>query len=331
MLQPYALATIPDLRARFSKSGPLDGQESALNEASRKIERVIGRRVVMRAPTEDADALVASVNVNANASGSLTLLAQPGSPGRLPVITVTDPGRALLTAGITVTVTITGTVAGVAGTAQVFDLCQGVSTLYGVKFFTAISAATLTVTGTTVISGASLQIGYSQGYIDYLSPVYGRSDLWLPDWPARQILAVYEDTTRAYDSTTLLVEGTDYEITGNQAGRPDGVLTRIADATGGRSCWACGFEAVKVVWSCGAFTAAEVNPDLKAIAGRTAYSHLSAEQRGTFGASSMSDNGGNVTRFAAPGLSPDDRAELVNFTNFDAERAYRRGFDLEAS
>lgn len=330
MLLPYALATVPDLRARFPKTkgtGTEVGYESALNEAASEIERIIGRRVVMRAPTEDADALVASAALST--STALTLLAQP-SAGRLIVITVADPGRALLSTGITAAVTITGTVAGVAGTTETFDLCQGVASLYGVKFFTAVSAAALVVTG-TLSTGASIQVGYSLGYVDYLTPARAQTDLWLPDWPARQILAVYEDASRQYGAGTQLVEGTDYILAGDQAGRPRGVLVRIAGSAGGRTYWPWGLETVKVVWSCGAATAADVHPDLKAIAGRTAYSYLSAEQRGNYGVSSMSDAGGNFTRFAAPGLAPTDRGKLADFTNFDSERAYRRGFDLEAA
>src|SRR4051812_24593294 len=117
MLQPYALATVAEMKRLFpslSGTGRDAALEDKLNEASADVRRLTGRRAVFWAPTEDDDALVASVNVPTTAGTThLTLLSQPTSPGRVPVVTVTDANRVLLAVGITVTLTITGTVASV--------------------------------------------------------------------------------------------------------------------------------------------------------------------------------------------------------------------------
>jgi hypothetical protein len=331
VLQSHALATLAFLKARFGLDGGASDEalEYAINEASRDVERVVGRRVVFRAPTESATAMVATVAVPV-ASGDLTLVSQPTAPGRVVVVSITDATRGLLAAGLAVTLTITGTVAGVAGVTEAFDLCLGVSRLYGQKFFTAVSKAHVDVTGTPV---GTLAVGYSIGYLDYLSPNCGHSSLWLPDWPAAQVLTVHEDTGREYAAGSLLVEGTGYVLSGDDVSRPRGVLVRTSSATSSPSSWATGYRAVRVVWSGGVFTAANVPADLRAIVARTAMSYYTSEQRGreSFGMVSKSDGQGSFTRFGEPGLSRGDREKLASLTNFDFEHVYERGFDLEAA
>ena len=341
MLQPHALATLADLKRRYPMAGnTLDGAlEDAISEASANVELEVARRIVFRAPTEDDDGIVASVAVP-QVAGTTHLVAagSPSTDGRVIVVTVTDPSRILLATGITVVLTITGTVAGVAGVTEVFDLCQGVSTLYGTKFFTAVSARDLVVTGTPA-AGATIKVGTSLGYVDYSTPQTWRtSDLWLPEWPARQILSLHEDTNRIYDAASLLTEDTDFLISGDFAGRPRGILQRIGwsnsvgmISSNGLAYWRASYRAQRLVCSAGYFTVANVPATLKAIVLRAALTVYQREQHGALGITGESDATGNRTYYAPAGISDADREKLRGLTNYDRERVWERAFDLEAA
>lgn len=333
MLPRYALCTLADVKRRFPVQGAETDAalEDAIAAASREIEGVVGRRLVFRAPTVDDDALIASTSVPTTAGTTTPASAgAPSASGSILVLTVTDANRRLLAGGITATLTITGTVAGVAGTTETFDLCAGVSPVYGTKFFTAISARSLVVTGSPV-SGPTFKLGTSAGYLDYFSPSANRSSLWLPDWPVQQIASLYEDSNRGYAADTLLVEDTDFCVEGDSVGRSRGVLVRTSSATGGEDGWETGYRAEKLTWSGGYRTVAGVPDDVRAACVRTAMSYYSAERRNNFGVSTQSDPMGNFTRFGAPGLSDGDRQLLQRYVNRDMEREFVRAFDLEAA
>lgn len=81
---------------------------------------------------------------------------------------------------------------------------------------------------------------------EFHSPKFATSTLWTLDKPIISITTIHEDTTRAYGSTTLLTEGTDYIVQ-----KPAGKIIRIASATGSPRSWQFGFRTVRVVGSFG--------------------------------------------------------------------------------
>lgn len=222
MLPSFALCSLADARHALngipSSASVDDRLESIIAGLSRATEQIAlrGRRAVFRAPIEDDDAIVASV---LPAAGPLTLAGQPNSAGRVVVVTVTDADRSI-TAG---TITVTGTVAGVPGTTETFDLSLGVEELFGGKFFTAISAASV---GSDLVGPNStdrIKLGTSKGYVEYHSPGYRQARLFASDCPIYSTLEVNEDGDRAYGSSTALLAGTDYLENAR-----DGVLTRLS-------------------------------------------------------------------------------------------------------
>lgn len=321
MLAPFALCSLARLKADFGITGAGKDAvlESAINQASREIEAFLGRRIVFRAPTEDADAIVTAATL---ATGSLALAGQPSS-GRCLVVTVTDADRSL-TAG---TLVVTGTVAGAAGVTETFDLARG-PVLYGVKFFTAVSAAAVSGLAGNA-TGDTVQIGTSLGYVDYYTP---SADDLLPlvDWPVRQVLTLHEDPDRAYAAAALLAEGADYLLAGAEIGRHRGALQRISGSQ--PALWYPSLRAVKVVHSAGYFTRATVPDEIAARASRLAKLYFDDGQRGTLNISGGSDPFGNRTFYGRPGLDRESMAALSAERAFNRDGPYpERDFDLEAA
>lgn len=321
-LRSFALATVADLKEQFPFGGTAQDAriERCINNASAEIEAYLGRRIVFRAPTVDDDRVVASVAI---ASGALVVAASPASAQTL-VVTLTT--AATLLGG---TLTVTGTVDGVAGTTEVFDLTQG-PVLYGVKFFTAVSAAVL-----ASVSGAAttdrIKVGVSGGYVDYYSPRGARCDLWLADWPARQVLTVHEDSSREYGSADLLTVAEDYVLEGDVVGRPLGVLMRVADATSGTTTWEQGYQSIKVVYSAGYFTRTNVPWPIKDVACELAKTLYDIVQHQDLGITSRSEQGGNYVRFATGGLTDAMRERLSAYRAYQFDTCAFRNFDLEAA
>lgn len=342
-LLPYALCTLAELVEAFPVSIPSQtGKEAhrlraCINRATREVEGYLGRRIVFRAPTEDDDAIVADTALDG--ATTLTLVGTSITGGRTLVVTVTDADYSL-TAG---TLTVTGTVGGTAGVTEVFDLTGGYSStfgasgllvFYGVKFFTAISAAAVSGETGATTSSDRIKVGTSLGYVDYFSPCSGAprpADLWLPDWPVKNVHQVYESTARTYDSDSLLVEGTDFVVAGSDVARPYGVLRRTADATSGLQSWDSGYRAVKATWSGGFFGTANVPSDLKTVAMQLAKLYYDAEGRSELGLTTRGDATGSWTRSYPPGLTREHRAVLDRYSDQSFKRDYERAFDLEAA
>lgn len=316
-LQPYALATLAELKEIIpvSGSGRDDALRQAINRASRWLEEHAGRRFVFRAPTVDADAIIAAV-----VSGAQTIAGSPPSPGGTLVVTVPST----ITAG---TLVVTGTVAGVAGVTETFDLSLGIPTLYGVKFFTTVASATvsgLTGTGTPTV-------GYSLGYVDYFTPRRGSPHLRLLDYPVRQVLAVHEDSTRAYDAATELEEDEDFLVTGAARGCPRGVLERTSASDSGPAAWLCSFRGVRVIHSAGYFTVANVPTSLKGLAVRLAKFMYDEEQESTLDTQQESDSMGSRTRVGRSTFLKAIREEAEEFVNHAWPGDALRDWDQEAA
>jgi len=149
---------------------------------------------------------------------------------------------------------------------------------------------------------------------DYFSPLPNMCELYLGDWPVFEVVSVHEstDVPRVYDATTLLVEGTDFEVV-----NPRGIIRRLSDGAGSRTTWASAHHSVKVAYKAGyktgagTPTAAAALPDEFVQAALFIATAIYKESdRGAWGVSAQSDAMGNVTRFM--GYVPPSIRELVD-------------------
>lgn len=300
-------------RAQVKAYGPLSG--TALDDFidaecvrwTREVERFLGRRLVFRAPTANE----ALISTSQAFDTSVSVDNQPTAPGRTLVVTF-----ATASAG---TLTVTGTVAGVAGTTEVFDAANG-STQYGVKFFTNIA--------TIVGSGGSgnLTIAPSEGYIEYHSPTqYARypTRLRMRDWPVRQVLDVNEDSTLVYGSGTSLVLGAGYTLYDRE------YLVR-SDGSQPVS-WTVGSRSVRVIYSAGYFTVANVPPEIQSVILELIVWSIRHSQRGMQGTASGTDGTGTFVFASGPPFITEVMAgRLRDHKNPDTSSA-SRDFDEEAA
>jgi hypothetical protein len=330
------MVTLAELRpwAKVTGTGGDTLLEMCAGVATKGIESFLDRRVVFRAPAEVSGGanIVASVAIT---NATLTIAGQPNAAGRTHIVTVTDADKSI-TAGL---VTITGTVGGVAGTTEVFDLTNGL-TQYGVKFFTAITS--IVVSGLVGNTGADfIKVGSSLGYVEYhfRDDTYGhgysgygygygsypcRGDLWTRERPIINILEVNEDPNRVYGSTTKLVEGTDFIVSRN-----DGRLLRWTGT--GPTAWPYGQRIVRNTYSAGYFTAANVPMDIKEVC--LSLADRIYKERGREGEMSHSDSLGTVTRFSPAFLTAPMREQLMPYRRpiYDPSQSAEWDLDVEAA
>lgn len=297
-----------------------------ITTASRVIENYLGRRIRYRAPLEVAsgDDLVADVAI---ANGSLALAGQPAG-GRTLVVSVTDADRSL-TAGL---LTVTGTVGGVAGVTENFDLAaeiqqdfdgDGFMRLYGSKFFTAISGAA--VSGASGATAADkVRLGVSLGYVEYHT-IPGGCEHWTLEWPVISILEVNEDASAVYAAAAALVAGTDYRLDKNE-----GKLTRVASQV--PFSWDASWRAVRDVYSGGYASIAAVPQEIKDVCRRLVLLSFQEVENNWLGKSGASDPAGNWTRFGPATLTKEMRDQLQPYRRrrFLTDTGERE-FDLEAA
>ena len=302
-LPDNALVTLAELKEFIPVEGT--GKDSVLERAIGRASAAIegegagGRRLVYRGPVEDDDNIMASATL-ANGASTPAIAAQPNSAGRTLVVTRVDADRGL-TAG---TLTVTGTVGGVAGTTEAFDLTQS-EVLHGVKFFTAISALALAgVAGAG--NGDTLKIGTSAGYTELYSPSGGQSEVRPEQWPVRSVVQVHESYDRVFDATTLLVVTTDYEL------RNQGTIRRaIARLDGGLdSTWTAGHRVVQARLSAGYKGPAEVPQKIRGVCCELAAWLFTRKE---YGLTSTSDGLGSRSFSGPPMLTAGMKAELGEF------------------
>jgi hypothetical protein len=134
---------------------------------------------------------------------------------------------------------------------------------------------------------------------EFHAPACGRTEILLGDYPVISAVTVHESpqTPRAYDATTLLVAGTDYELVAGT-----GMLRRLSN--GVAVPWATGPRAIKVGYTAGyqnhagSPSAAQALPAaLRQVACFVAAAIWKESSRQAFGVSSVSDAAGTVTRF----------------------------------
>jgi hypothetical protein len=322
--------TLQDLKAYFAPGGSSRDPmlRTWITVASRILENELGRRLVYRAPLEVAtgDNIVVD---GALANGALALAGQPNSAGRNVVVTILDANRSL-TAG---QLTVTGTVAGVVGVTEIFDLAafvqqsfdaSGFLRLYGTKFFTAISGAS--IANAAGNDGADkIRVGTSLGYVEYHTPRRGDCELWSLEWPVLSVLEINEDTSRSYGSGTKLTLSTDYVLD-----LSEGKFTRVAGQL--PFYWLSSWRSQRLVYSAGYANALTVPEDVKDICRRLVVLLFQEVDKGRIGISGASDPGGNWTRFGPSKLTSEmrDQLEAYRRRRFGTDTGERE-FDLEAA
>jgi hypothetical protein len=308
----YDLVTQAEFKRYLPLSGVKEDQnvQEHISRASRVIEQYLDRRLVYRAPGEDGqnDNIVASANY---ATGALTVAAQPGSGGRTLILTVDTA-----TAG---TVTVTGTVAGVVGTTEVFDVANG-RLQHGVKFFTAISG--IAVAGAS--GNGSVKVGSSAGYVEYHTPYSGESELWTLEWPIRQVAEANEDVSLTFGSSTAL-SASQYQVRRE--------LRKIARVSTGLDFpWYSGRRVVRLTYSAGYFGVANVPDDLKLAACKLAAWSYRESSRQRHGEASGADATGSFVLLGPAMLTTGMKADLDPYLRPDMfDRTGERDWDTEAA
>lgn len=305
------IITLADLKAYKPAAGQAADPRfrPLITTASRVIEATLGRRIIYRAPPEVAtyDNILSAAFANGTPAGGA-----PNAAGR--TLIVLFPATA--TAG---TVAVTGTVAGVVGVTETFDVVDGLLQ-HGLKFFTAISA--ITIAG--ALGGGTLKMGTSIGYVDYHTPV--ESEIMSYEWPRQQTLEINEDAARTYASGTKLVAGTDFLLTR----RTDGdFLIRLSSSL--PMAWQGGWRAIKDVYSAG-YRVASMPEEFKDTCRRLVVLLFQEVDKGQVEVASGSNALGNWSRMGPAMLTKAMRSQVAHLrrNRFGADTA-ERDYDLEAA
>lgn len=324
-LPDNAHVTLKELKdfAPFAGDARDDAAERAIGRASSVVdgEGLGGRRTIYRGPVEDDDSVMLSATLaNGNSVPAIVGGAWSNAAGRTLVVTLVDADRNL-TAG---TLTVTGTVDGVGGVTETFDLTQG-NVFHGLKFFTAISALALTgVAGAG--QGDTLKIGTSEGYRELYSPCYGQTIIRPLEWPVRNVVQVHEDWDRVFGSASLLVAGTDYEL--RNAGSILRAIVRLS--SGLDSTWLAGTRVAQGRMSAGYKGPAEVPWKIKGVTLELAAWFLQHSDRKQYGLQSQSDAMGSRSFSGPPMLSQGMKNELGEYFRAEVDPTAERDFVLEA-
>jgi len=311
-LPTHALVTLAELKSFMPTQGTSkDPQlERAIDCASRDIEEdgVGGRRLRWRAPTEDDDAIYSG----AWATGTPAPSAQPSSARFL---VVTFPAAA--SAG---TITVTGTVGGVAGETEAFDVANGLLQ-YGLKPFTAVSAQAIV----GAAGAGTVKVGVSLGYVELYSP-NGCAEVTPIEWPIRYVAELNEDLSRAFASTTALA-ATQYEIR-----EASSVRRRIARVSGHLDFpFYSGSRVVKARLSAGYRTTADVPSKIKGVCLELAAWYFQHSEGKEYGMASHTDALGTITRTGPPMLTFGMKDRLSAYLRAEFESSAQPDFDLEAA
>lgn len=114
--------------------------------------------------------------------------------------------------------------------------------------------------------------------------------------PIISVTTIHEDAAAEYGASTLLTVTTDYVVS-----KPQGKIIRVD--TNLQTSWTTGFRAIKMIYTAGYANTAAVPSDIKFAALRTCgliWSEVSGKQHGL---ASISDDMGNISRFAPAGLT----------------------------
>lgn len=308
-MSAHDLITLAELKAYrdFAGADRDTALRLELSAASGMIEDEVGRRVVYRCPAEVAGAgnILGSTAFNDGSSGAFD--AQPAA-ARTTIVTFDST----LTGG---TLTLTGTVEGVTGVTEVFNVTDG-PLQHGIKPFTAYS---LRVIAGKVGSG-NFKIGSSVAYVEHHT--FDPSDpcaLRPLQWPARYVIEANEDASRAFGASTKLAAGTAFQLVVDDVKRQgSSSLLRLSSSL--PSTWSGGWRANRLTLVSG-FRIAEVPARVKDVCARLALLLFDELEPGRMGVSGRSDDHGNFTRFGPSRLTHEMRASLAPYR--------RRRFGLE--
>lgn len=310
----FDLVTLAELKGYLPQTGTVrdDHARNCISRASRALEHAGDQRYVYRAPAE-VEGAKNLVNAQSWATGAIAAAAQPSAVGRTLIVSWTTATGGTLTA--------TGTVAGVAGVTEVFDVANGL-TQHGVKFFEGI----VTWAAAAATGGGTVSAGSSLGYVEYHTPCRAAAFLGLLERPLRQVLLVNEDASNLYLAATDLKETTDYALV-----KSNGRLRRVSSSV--EAAWLTGRRAVKVIYSAGYFGAANVPQDLKGIALKLATLLFWETEKDRFGLVTSAGPMGSYTRFAPATIGQDLYNELWagGYVRAQLEPTGERDWDLEAA
>ena len=137
------------------------------------------------------------------------------------------------------------------------------------------------------------------------------ADLFLKQRPIIAVTSVHETGARTYDSTTLIVEDTDFIVYTD-----DGRLVRMSSSA--RKAWFTrGLEAIQVVYTGGYATVHNVPRDIKKVCAELVAMQYREIVERAQNQQSVSDDFGTVRRFGPPMLTTGMRARLWKHRNVD--------------
>jgi len=304
----FDLITPAELKRVVPAGGTAKDTElaEACTRASLQLEHRYDRRFVYRAPGS-GEAVV--VNAQNWADGAIAKANDPNAAGRTLII-----AWETATGG---TLTVTGTVAGVAGVTEVFDAANG-KLQHGVKFFTAISA----IVAAAAAGAGKVTVTTSLGYVEYHTPYSACSEIHSSEWPIQQVVEVNEDLNRIYGTTTALVAGTDYVV---RERRRIARISNLLDFP-----FLAGYRTVKDRLSAGYFTTGSVPQDLKNEAAAVAAWIYRYNTSGRQGLESGSEAQGSFVLAGPPMVTSGQDVALGFYIRPEFERTWERDFDLEA-
>ena len=146
---------------------------------------------------------------------------------------------------------------------------------------------------------------------EYHEVTRSTADLFLKQRPIIAVASVHETGARTYDSTTVILEDTDFLVY-----TADGRLVRMSSSA--RKAWfGGGFESIRVVYTGGYATIHDVPRDIKKVCGELVAMQYREITERAQNQESVSDDFGTVRRFGPPMLTSKMTARLWKHRNVD--------------
>ena len=193
--------------------------------------------------------------------------------------------------------------------------------LHGVKFFTAISAAALSVLAGQA-AGDLIKVGTSVGYTEFHSPD-GGSEIIPIEWPIRSVVEVNEDLNLVYGTPTALDTGS-YAVRQSSSVRRR--IARISDLMD--FAFYAGYRVVRLRYSAGYKGAAAVPPMIKGACLELAAWHYQYADKKDFGLTSRTDATGSISRSGPPMILAGMANRLASHIRAEFDRSGERDSTL---
>ncbi len=133
--------------------------------------------------------------------------------------------------------------------------------------------------------------------------------------PVSPITEIAEDSNRAYGSSTVLTEGTDFLVDYNT-----GKITRLSGDS--PTSWLAGFEPIRVKFN-GGWTLENVPPKIKKVVGEYMARIYTAEVEQSYAFQTVNDARGTVTHFGPVMLTLPMRKRLADYKDFGSTTCVR--------